>query len=351
MHARPWMAGRALGVGGSVVANPDLRPQPNQRVVLLVHDSFLHGNDGVVGDLDVLGADLSGALGDVAQADPLLVPGEHGTIWVAVQRVHGELGCPDQEPRPREGLLVVVVIANHVTDVLAKEALDALAELLRPLDVQLLHPVVARRHTLGRREGRDLAGLLVVEGDVRDQVPNDREGAHRRHRDGLLRDEGVHPGHAQQAGLAVDLGAAGPALAGIAVPAHREVRHLRRLQPVDDVEQHLTFVDLNGVVLQITAVGVTSPDLELRLVAHAFSPEVADGVCGLSRTASSGAVMYFSSSWRSNSANRSGRMVGTGLWESSMSSVPGVRRQTRFTPRQLGSIVGKSSRVCPPRLS
>src|SRR5665811_1604711 len=124
--ARPTLEGRAcIKAGHSVVANADLRPQPDQRVVLLVDDSFLHRNDGVVGDLDVLGADLGAALGDVAQADPLLVPGELGTIGVCLQRVHGELGCPDQEPRPGEGLLVVVVVADHVTDVLAQEALDA----------------------------------------------------------------------------------------------------------------------------------------------------------------------------------------------------------------------------------
>src|SRR5450759_1909745 len=117
MHARPRWPGVHWETGDSVVPNSDLRPQPNQRVVLLVHDTFLHRNDGVVGDLDVLGADLSAALGDVAQADPLLVPGEHGTIGIAVQRVHGELGRPDQEARSREGLLVVVVVSNNVTDV------------------------------------------------------------------------------------------------------------------------------------------------------------------------------------------------------------------------------------------
>src|SRR4051794_23369653 len=49
-----------------LVAEPDLVAQPHQRVVLAVHDSFLHRDDGVVGDLDVLGAHLGAALGDVA---------------------------------------------------------------------------------------------------------------------------------------------------------------------------------------------------------------------------------------------------------------------------------------------
>ena len=46
-------------------------------------------------------------------------------------------------------------------------------------------------------------------------------------------------------GLAVDLGAAGPALAGLAVPAHGQVTGLGGLQPVDDVEDDLTLVDLD----------------------------------------------------------------------------------------------------------
>ena len=41
--------------------------------------------------------------------------------------------------------LVLLVVADDVADVLAEEALDALAELLAPLDVDLLHAVAAGR--------------------------------------------------------------------------------------------------------------------------------------------------------------------------------------------------------------
>src|SRR5439155_1358554 len=40
-------------------------------VAELVGDAFLQGDDRVVGDVDVLGADFGAALGDVAQADAL----------------------------------------------------------------------------------------------------------------------------------------------------------------------------------------------------------------------------------------------------------------------------------------
>ena len=66
-----------------------------------------------------------------------------------VQRVHVELGDAHEEARAGEGRLVVLVVAHDVADVLAQEALDALAELLRALDVDLRHPVVARREVAG----------------------------------------------------------------------------------------------------------------------------------------------------------------------------------------------------------
>ena len=58
---------------------------------------------------------------------------------VGVERMHLERRCIDEEARPDE-LLVLVVIAQHVADVLAQEALDALAEFLHAIDVALLHP-------------------------------------------------------------------------------------------------------------------------------------------------------------------------------------------------------------------
>ena len=60
-----------------------------------------------------------------------------------VERVHVELGVPRKKRGPGEGLLVLLVVAHDVADVLAQEALDALAELLAALDVLLHHPALA----------------------------------------------------------------------------------------------------------------------------------------------------------------------------------------------------------------
>src|SRR4051794_18536550 len=76
----------------------ELATQPHDGVVLLVCDALLHGDQRVVGDLDVLWAHLGAALGDVAQAEAVLFLG-HVTTVKRVQRVHRQLGLAHQVPR------------------------------------------------------------------------------------------------------------------------------------------------------------------------------------------------------------------------------------------------------------
>jgi hypothetical protein len=52
---------------------------------------------------------------------------------------------PDHEARPDE-LVLLVVVAQHVADVLAQVALDALPELLDAVDILLHHPVRGAHH-------------------------------------------------------------------------------------------------------------------------------------------------------------------------------------------------------------
>src|SRR5438034_83082 len=119
----------------------DPAPHAPHRVVEVVHHALLQRDDGVVRDVDRLGADLGAALGDVAVADAgllLQVAAARG----GVERVHLEARDAYQEARAGEGVRALV-IAQHVAHVLAEEALDALAELLHPVDVLLLrHRVV-----------------------------------------------------------------------------------------------------------------------------------------------------------------------------------------------------------------
>src|ERR1700704_4936841 len=222
---------------GLLLLGAELPQQPDDGIEELVGHPLLERDDPVVGDMDVLGTDLGAALGDVAEAAARRVL-DVGRAVHRVQRVHVEAGQLDEEARPRERALVLLVIADHVTDVLAQEALDALVEFLDAIDVLLHHPVgpVGLRWLDAQR--RHLFGLLVIVGDVGDEVADGREAADRRHRDRFALLEEIHPRHAHEAGLAVDLGAARAALAGLAVPAHREVGGLRGLDAVDEGEAH-----------------------------------------------------------------------------------------------------------------
>src|SRR6266851_5845818 len=160
---RPASGARARDRRGVVVrAAGDLGAQPDQRVVLAADHPFLHRDQRVVGDLDVLRADLGAALGDVAEAEAEVLLGDGAPVG-GVGRVHLQFRDAHQEPRPGEGTLVLRVVADHVAHVLAQEALDALAELLRPLHVLLLHPELAGADRGIRRERGDLPRLGVVE--------------------------------------------------------------------------------------------------------------------------------------------------------------------------------------------
>src|SRR5581483_2581653 len=174
--------------------------------VRVVH-ALLERDDRVVGDVDVLRAHLLAALRDVAVADS----GGALQEWAAVEdvlRVHLEARDAHHEARPVV-LLLQVVVAQDVADVLAEEALDALAKLEHAVDVLLLYaPRLARGHVLlVRGERRDLLVHLVVPADVGDQVLDQRESLHRADGDRapVLGDGRL----AHQARVTVDLGRAG----------------------------------------------------------------------------------------------------------------------------------------------
>ena len=100
----------------------------------------------------------------------------------------------------------LVVLAKHVADVLAQEALDALAELLHAVDVALLHPPRTVRRVGGPRlESRDLLLDPEVPRDVRDQVLDRRKRAHRLDAHRFVQVQRAEPSHAHQARLAVNL--------------------------------------------------------------------------------------------------------------------------------------------------
>src|SRR5439155_9247432 len=231
--------------------------EPRERVVTAVDEPLLERDDRIVGDRDPLGTHLAAAFGDVAQADARLV-GEHLRAVESVQRVHLERRHPHHEPGPEVAALEIV-LAQHVADVLAEEALDALAELGDAVDVLLAHQPV---RVLPRRERRDPLVDLVVPGDVRDEVPDHGKRPHRLDPDRVVLGELVETRLAHQARSSVHLGAARAALGGLAVPADGEILRLRALDLAHRVEDDHPLLGRDLVVDEAAAGGVTAPDLE-----------------------------------------------------------------------------------------
>ena len=109
----------------------------------------------------MLRANLGTALRNIAVPDSIAMTQVRQTI-LGIQWVHFEGGCVYEESGANE-LVVLVVIANHMTHVLTQEALNALAELLRPLDISLRHipsPILIVRGP--RLEGLNLLLHAVV---------------------------------------------------------------------------------------------------------------------------------------------------------------------------------------------
>src|SRR5579864_6112631 len=98
-----------------------LGDRPDGVEVDVVHSLF-ERDDGIVRDLDVLGANLRAALGDVAITDAGL-PFEHRPAIKDVFRVHVEARDSDHEPWTVERTLRIMD-AQDVAHVLAQEALD-----------------------------------------------------------------------------------------------------------------------------------------------------------------------------------------------------------------------------------
>src|SRR2546428_3047590 len=295
---------------GLLVLGAKLAQQPHDGIEELVGHPLLERDDRVVRDTDVLGTDLGTTLRDVAEADAGRVLDE-GRAVDRVERVHVEAGQLDEEARPRERALVLLVVADDVADVLAEEALDALVELLDAVDVLLHHPVGAIRLRRLDAQRRHLLGLDIVVGDVGDEVADGREAADGRHRDRLALIAEIHPRHAHEPRLAVDLGAARAALARLAIPAHREVGGLRGLDAVDEVEHHHPPIRLDAVLLEVPAAGVS-----------------AEHVHGDGR--------HHLRSW--NSALRSGGISGSGSRLTWMR--PSLSRTTTLTLPQVSSVYG-----------
>src|SRR5438093_7247465 len=236
-------------------------PDPTERIIKVVHYAFLQRNNCVIGDLNVFRANLCAALGDVAIADSLFVSQFVSTIF-SIQRMHLQRSDVDQKPRSNESL-VHLVIAQHVADVLAKKAFDAFTEFLHTIDVLLLHPPCAvGRIGASRLKWFDFLLYAKVPGDICDQVFQNWKSFHRLYCHRFLQWKLAESSHAHQFWDSVDFCRAGAALAGLTIPAARQVRCLRALNIMDRVEHHHALGNFRGVITKFAARCVPAPDFE-----------------------------------------------------------------------------------------
>src|SRR5260370_13384383 len=186
-----------LGFSGAA----DLADKHEQRIIVFIHHPLLERDDGVVGDMDIFGAYLSAALGDVAETDAQFLL-QHLCSRDAVKGMHLKRSRTDEEARSAK-LLLFAVLAQNVADILAEKALNALAKFLHAVHIALVHlPLDAGT----RLERRDLLIHSEIPGDVSHQILDDRECFHGKDGDGLIKWKRVHACLASEPRTAIDLG-------------------------------------------------------------------------------------------------------------------------------------------------
>src|SRR5215471_3296723 len=111
-------------------------PDPGNGVVKGTSHALFQRDDGIVDDMDVFGTDLGTALRDVTQADAKGVL-ELTQAVGRIERMHRQGSNAHHEARASK--VVAPMVAQHMTDVLAQEAFNALVEFLQAIDIILLH--------------------------------------------------------------------------------------------------------------------------------------------------------------------------------------------------------------------
>src|SRR5437773_6585830 len=150
--------------------------------------------------------------------------------------MHFKSGNMNEKSRT-DKLLMLVMVAKHVTDILAQKALDTFAKFLHAVDIRLLHsPCSVCGIWRPRIEFLDTLLDFVIPRNITDEIFDRRECANWFDRHGLVKRDRIQPRHAHQLWLAVDLGRTGAAFPGLAVPAACKVRCLLSLYLVHRIE-------------------------------------------------------------------------------------------------------------------
>ena len=111
--------------------------ESRHRIIKLIDDAFLHRNDRVVSDADVFRANFRAAFGDVAITEAVVVLQIRDAVF-GIERMHFQRSGVHQEAGADE-LVMLVMVAQHMANILAEKTLDALSEFLNAINVFLHH--------------------------------------------------------------------------------------------------------------------------------------------------------------------------------------------------------------------
>ena len=168
----------------------------------------------------MFGANFGAALGDVAHTKTVFLLGSALSIAQGIQGMHIKFSDSNEETRAREGLLILLVVADYMASILAEEALNALTELLAPFNIDLFHTRLAGFQIRWWRISRNFHRFFVIEGDICNEISNDWECSKWGHGDCLALFKHIHSGHTRKARLTVDFHRTGTAFTSLAIPTN-----------------------------------------------------------------------------------------------------------------------------------
>src|SRR5580704_433782 len=187
--------------------------------------------------------------------------------------MHFETGNANEETGSAE-LFLLGVVAEDVADVLAEEALDALAEFLHTVHVTLVHLPLDAGPGLERW---DFPVHFIIPGDVGDEILDQRKSLHREYCDGLIERERIHARLASEPGPAIHLGGTRPAFSCLAIPAHSEVGSLVGLDRVQRIEYNHAGNEWDAIIGGLAAFAV-APEHPQGCFRHFEPPAIATGL-------------------------------------------------------------------------
>jgi hypothetical protein len=163
------------------------------------------------------------------------------------------------------------MITQYMANILTQKALNALAKFLASLNIALPKRKLRLVFFGISGKGFDALVLLKIPSKIGDQILNDGKGLEWLNGYFFPFLKLIHAGHTRQARHAINFHAAGTALSRLAIPAHRQIPRLPRLNAVNGVENHHARTQIDSKMFELTSVLVPAPNPESSLAHFPFS--------------------------------------------------------------------------------